>query len=188
MGSFGKDPASQFEALAALYAELPTMNCAGLCSDSCYSLVQTKLERAYTEANTGVRLGLVQMPPTACTALTMLNQCGVYAFRSMICRLWGMTPGMRCQYGCQPEGGFLTGQQTYEFLARAAELSGDEAMAARLREPFTDDPGRAERLLMMLQRHRDLAYEDRVRRAGDSAIFLVRPGQLSKERPRSGKW
>src|SRR4051794_18327512 len=116
---------SRFDQLAALYAELPTMMCQGLCSDSCFSLVQTPLERDYVRERTGVQLRLVQAPPTACPALGLLRTCLVYEARPMICRLWGMTPGMRCQYGCEPEGGFLTGRQAYEFLARAAELSGD---------------------------------------------------------------
>lgn len=184
--SKGKE--ARFAALAALYAELPAMACAGLCSDSCFSLVQTGLERDYTQARTGVRLDLVQVPPMACPALTMLNQCGVYTYRSMICRLWGMTPGMRCQYGCEPEGGFLTGRQTYEFLARAADLAGHDELAAQLRQPFQDDPERAENILMMLQRGRDLEYDDRVRKAGDRAVYLIGQGRLTKERPRGGRW
>ncbi len=176
------------EALLALYAELPKMVCQGLCSDSCSSLVQTRLERDLIAERTGVRLQLVQRPPAPCAALTMLNQCGVYDTRPMICRLWGMTSGLRCQYGCEPEGGYLTGQQFYEFLARAAELAGDPREAARMREPFRRNPERAERMMLSWQRHRDLDYADKVRRAGDAATFVVGPGRLSKRRPRGGTW
>lgn len=175
------------EALADLYAELPTMQCQGLCSDSCYSLVQTGLEQRFVRDRTGVELGLVQTPPTACPALTMLNQCSVYEARPLICRLWGMTAGMRCQYGCEPEGGFLTGQQMYEFLARAAELDGDLVTARQLREPFERDSERAERMMLALQRGRDLDYERRVAKA-HNPVFLVAPGRLSKDRPRGGRW
>lgn len=82
-GAAGK---GRLQALAALYAELPAMACQGLCADSCYSLVQTELERTFVRDRTGVELDLVQAPPTACPALTMLNQCGVYKARPMICR------------------------------------------------------------------------------------------------------
>lgn len=170
-------------ALAELYRQLPTMHCQGLCADSCYSLAQTPLEQRYVLAETGVRLGLVQTPPTACPALGMLNRCQVREVRPMICRLWGMTPGMRCQYGCEPEGGFLTGQQTYEFLAQVAELDGDVEGARRMREPFEVDPERAETMLVVLQRERDLDFEDRVRRARNP-VFLVGPGRFTRERPR----
>jgi Fe-S-cluster containining protein len=174
------------EALAALYEELPAMNCQGLCSDSCYSLVQTGLEQRFVRDRTGVELGLVQAPPTACPALTMLNQCGVYEVRPLICRLWGMTSGMRCQYGCEPQGGFLTAEQMYEFLARAAEIAGDPEEAKRLRAPFEVDPERAEKMMMMLQRERDLDYERRVRTA-KNPVFMVGPGRFVKERPRGGR-
>jgi Fe-S-cluster containining protein len=175
------------EALTALYADLPRMRCEGLCSDSCYSLVQTEVERGLVRDRTGVELELVQVPPTACKALTMLHQCGVYEVRPLICRLWGMTPGMRCQYGCEPEGGFLSARETYEFLARAAEISGDSVMAARLREPFEVNPENAERVMLMLQRHRDLDYERRVATA-KNPVFMVAPGRFQKERPRRGRW
>lgn len=182
--SADRSPAGARAALVALYAELPKMQCQGLCADSCYSLVQTPLERDLVADVTGVQLALVQAPPTACPALGMLNTCTVYEVRPMICRLWGMSSGMRCQYGCEPEGGFLSGEQFYEFLARAAELAGDQETAERMREPFRIDPGRAEKTLLALQRGRDLAYDDRVRQAGDTALFMVGRGRFTRERPK----
>jgi len=179
---------AQRDALVALYAELPVMRCQGLCSDSCFSLFQTRLERDHVREQTGVQLALVQAPPTPCAALTMLNQCGVYEARPMICRLWGMTMGLRCQYGCEPEGGFLTARQFYEFLARVAELAGDPDEARRMREPFEQDPEGAERRMLAWQRRRDLVYDDQVRRAGDSARFVVGQGRLTKKQPRGGRW
>jgi Fe-S-cluster containining protein len=183
----GRTAEGRMRALAELYERLPQMHCQGLCADSCYSLVQTRLEQQYVLAQTGVRLGLVQTPPTACPALGVLNRCTVREARPMICRLWGMTAGMRCQYGCEPEGGVLSAQQTYEFLAQVAELDGDVQEAARLREPFRADPEAAERAMLAAQRQRDLDYEQRVRSAANP-VFVVRPGRLSKERPRGGRW
>jgi Fe-S-cluster containining protein len=182
----GRWPQVTVDALEALYAELPAMQCQGLCSDSCFSLVQTPLERDYVANRTGVQLQLVQTPPTACKALGMLGTCTVYEVRPLICRLWGMTAGMRCQYGCQPEGGFLSAQQVYEYLARAAELAGDPALAEEMREPFRRDPDQAERMMRKFQRERDLDYEDRIRAAGASAMFITRAGQLTRDRPSSG--
>jgi Fe-S-cluster containining protein len=186
--SADRSPEGARSALLALYAELPTMQCQGLCADSCYSLVQTSVERDLVADVTGVRLALVQTPLTACPALGMLKTCTVYEVRPLICRLWGMTPGMRCQYGCVPEGGFLSAEQTYGFLARAAELAGDTATAEQMRAVFRDDPVLAERMMMRLQRERDLKYEDKVRRAGTTALFVTGPGQISKNRPRGGRW
>lgn len=186
--SADRSPAGARSALLALYAELPRMQCQGLCSDSCYSLVQTAVERDLVADVTGIELDLVQAPPSACPALGVLKTCLAYEVRPLICRLWGMTPGMRCQYGCVPEGGFLTAEQTYGFLARAAELAGDDATAEKMREVFRTNPELAEKMMLRLQRERDLAYEDRVRRAGPTAVFVTGPGQLSRKRPRGGRW
>lgn len=178
-----KSPAAKFQALADLYAELPVMECQGLCADSCFSLEQTRLERAYVRHGTGVELGLVQVPPSACPALGLLNRCTVREFRPLVCRLWGMTAGMRCQYGCVPVGGFLSAAQAYEFVARVTELDGDPVAADRLRAVFAADPEGADRVMLGLQRERDLQHADRVRRARNP-VFLLGPGRLSKERPR----
>jgi Fe-S-cluster containining protein len=186
--SADRSPEGARSALLALYAELPAMQCQGLCSDSCYSLAQTTVERDLVRDVTGIELNLVQVPPSACPALGMLKTCLAYEVRPLICRLWGMTPGMRCQYGCVPEGGFLTGEQTYTFLARAAELAGDDATARRMREAFEMNPALAEGILLRLQRERDLDYEARVQKAGARAVFLTGPGQLTKKRPRGGAW
>lgn len=183
MGGKGKSAEGVYAALAAVYAQMPTMQCLGLCSDSCYSLGQTRLERDYVRDRSGVELGLVQAPPTACPALDMLNRCSVYEVRPAICRLWGMARGMRCQYGCEPEGGFLTGQQAYELLAQVAELAGEPERAEEMRAPFREDPERAEAMLLRLQRERDLNYERKVR-AAKNPLFMVRPGVFSKDRPR----
>lgn len=186
--SADRSPEGAREALLALYAELPAMQCQGLCSDSCYSLVQTPVERDLVADRTGIELKLVQVPPTACPALGMLKTCLAYEVRPLICRLWGMTPGMRCQYGCEPEGGFLTAEQTYGFLARAAEIAGDDATAEQMRAAFRKDPVLAEKVMLRLQRDRDLAYEARVQKAGGRAVFVTGPGQMSKQRPRGGRW
>ncbi len=184
----GTNWSGRFAALVELYEQLPRMQCQGLCSDSCYSLVQTDLERAYVRDVTGIELQLVQTPPSACPALGMMNTCTAYEARPMICRLWGMTAGMRCQYGCVPKGGYLSAQQFYEFLAQVAELAGDVGAAAQFREPFEKDPELAEKMMMRFQRLRDLEYEDQVSAAGDTALFMVAPGRFVKQRPRSGRW
>lgn len=120
-------------ALAALYERLPPLQCQGLCSASCYSLVQTPTERDMIAERTGVQLQTVQVGP--CPALTMLRRCGVYDVRPLLCRLWGLgeSPLLRCPYGCEPEGGRLTDVEVDEWLARAADIDGDRATARFLR-------------------------------------------------------
>jgi Fe-S-cluster containining protein len=144
------------EALAELYAELPKMQCQGLCADSCASVGMTVLEQRHIRETTGKVLPLAHAGKL-CQALTVLRQCSVYEARPMICRLWGMVPAMRCNYGCQPEGGWLTDRQAYEFLARVAELAGDHAQARAFREPFEVlGDAEVERQLRGMQKQRDL--------------------------------
>ena len=49
------------------------------------------------------------------------NHCNVYAIRPLICRLWGLTPKMRCPWGCEPER-WLSEPETRELLAEMERL------------------------------------------------------------------
>lgn len=117
--------------LDALYAELPSMECAGLCHDSCGSIGMTVAEQRRIAAR-GVNLPLMAVFPDLCPALTMLKRCGVYPVRPLICRLWGLVRSMPCTHGCRPEGGYLTEAQGHAFLRRAMEI-GDQAAPRPLR-------------------------------------------------------
>lgn len=107
--------------LDELYAQLPEVECKGLCHDTCTVIDASQLERdRVTEA--GVELPEVLYPldrmfrdgaPPRCPALSPLNTCRVYRVRPFICRAFGMvltnpeTPirgPMMCDYGCVPDG------------------------------------------------------------------------------------
>lgn len=45
--------------------------------------------------------------------------CSVYEDRPMLCRLWGLVEGMKCQWGCVPER-YLTDREGREFLRAVA--------------------------------------------------------------------
>lgn len=108
--------------LEALYAELPSMECRGLCSESCGPVMMSRLEwQAICR-----RIG---REPRATATLTcpMLSEhrCTVYDIRPTICRLWGLVDDetMRCPHGCVPDR-WLTREEGYAFLRRAREISG----------------------------------------------------------------
>lgn len=164
------------QALRDLYAELPRMTCQGLCADSCASFGMTVLEQRVIRNTTGRELPLTHAG-SLCPALTMLRQCSIYEVRPMVCRLWGMVPAMRCDYGCTPEGGFLTDAQAYEFLARAAELAGDHEAAEGYRAPFRGYLAPiASRYLRKLQKERDLNHLRQVQAPG--TIRVAAPGRI----------
>jgi Fe-S-cluster containining protein len=111
----------------AVYAELPTIECQGLCHECCHSVGMEPHEQA-TIAQHGVDLPLAGFFPDGCPALTEDKRCSVYAVRPTICRLWGVVESMVCQYGCRPTT-YLTDAEGHRALARvrAAGLAARRA-------------------------------------------------------------
>ncbi len=60
-------------------------------------------------AKAGMSLPLISaqdakhVPPYDCPALTEEKQCAIYENRPAICRMWGVSEGTPCIYGCDPE-------------------------------------------------------------------------------------
>ena len=95
--------------LDVVYAELPTIDCKGLCQASCGPIVQarsvTQQELLHMQDSGGERRGRQQRQPLTCPYLTTdeAGRCSIYEARPAICRLWGIvdTPLMRCPHGCE---------------------------------------------------------------------------------------
>lgn len=94
------------ERLDAIYATLPTIDCKGLCHDSCGVVPMSRVEsRRILE-----REGMEKAPPLVkdeegawtCPLLTADKRCRVYDIRPLICRLYGVVQGMQCPHGCAP--------------------------------------------------------------------------------------
>jgi Fe-S-cluster containining protein len=104
----------------ALYAQLPSLACQGLCHDSCGPVDMSVRERARIIERAGpVTCG----PGASCSMLTAERRCGVYDIRPMICRLWGLLRGLRCPYGCEPER-WLTDAEACAFIVGADRIGG----------------------------------------------------------------
>lgn len=186
---------SRDDELDALYAELPQVDCLGACWDSCGRINMTSLEHRRTEqAGIAIPEGRPDDPPSVCPALTMLHQCGVYAVRPLICRLWGVTEAMRCGAGCRPLDGraLLTDRQAHEYFARACDIAGEHAEAESIRRPWREDPERAEQIMRQSrQRYEDQLLAESVRRrklldSGKPVAFVRGRGYLSAQPPAAG--
>ena len=138
----GLSPAQRIKALAAIYAQVPPIDCQGLCHTSCGPIQMTRTEHLATERR-GVTIPdrTVREAGAWCEALTMFKRCAIYEARPLLCRLWGVIEVLPCTYGCRPER-YLTGAQGYELLAQAYAIDGQKAMvrlfregAAAMREP-----------------------------------------------------
>jgi hypothetical protein len=108
--------------LDALYAELPRLDCRGLCAESCGPIVTTRVEWQRICRAAGYEpKALVGVDGLTCPLLKD-NRCTVYEVRPLICRLWGLVETMPCLWGCKPER-YLTHEEGLEFLTRAAEIN-----------------------------------------------------------------
>jgi Fe-S-cluster containining protein len=181
-------------ALEALYAELPSLECRGLCWHSCGPVDMSDTERERI-AERGVtiprydRAGAERYQATgtveACPALGPFRTCGVHEIRPMICRLWGSTETMRCPFGCRPSRE-LTEAESYALLERSREAGGVEDAPAI--DAYLADLARDPTMQPLLQRymHGDASVEAeliealrRSTRAGSQA-----PGRKTKGKKR----
>ncbi|WP_199523791.1 hypothetical protein [Micromonospora craterilacus] len=113
----GRDRTAEMD---QLYAELPDIDCKGLCHESCNAIAMTPLERDRIRER-GIDISPLHMP---CPALTPLRRCSVREVRPLICRLYGLVERMACPHGCRPEGGFVPEATARRLLARAEVIGG----------------------------------------------------------------
>lgn len=122
---------TRIQQLKDIYSRLPALNCAGLCHGSCGPIALSALEakRAYKAGN--VLLGLKFLRPDAtllqpCKALDQETKlCTIYDVRPLICRLYGMAEGLRCEHGCVPERE-VTKEEARALLQEVMALGGEQ--------------------------------------------------------------
>ena len=114
--------------LAVLSAQIPALDCRGLCQDSCgpIEMSQREFQRI------AERVGTEEM---ACTAehtcpLLQEGRCSVYPIRPLICRLWGVVETMPCPHGCVPTR-WLSQAEGFAILASATRVSEGRTRAIR---------------------------------------------------------
>lgn len=121
--------------LAAIYAELPTVNCQGACHDTCTAIAMTGIERRRIYRATGTQMENLShrdVPDGYRCPLLRWNRCSVYDLRPFICRLWGVTELLPCNFGCRPTPRWLTAAESFTLMARVWDLDGDRVRAAGL--------------------------------------------------------
>jgi Fe-S-cluster containining protein len=102
---------------AGLYAQIPDVQCKGLCQEACGPIDMHPYERAR------IRQAGVQIPAPekalaqlviggdyTCPALVD-GGCSVYDLRPIICRAWGASEAMPCDHGCRPTSGPLLSEE-----------------------------------------------------------------------------
>lgn len=112
--------------LEALYAELPKIECKGLCQECCGPIMMSRLEMSRIVKRCG---GIYRQVSTDGVCPMLDAKRGtfmVYDVRPMVCRLWGLVfdPLMICPHGCVPER-WLSDEESKAFLVRAKEIGGN---------------------------------------------------------------
>ena len=116
MSRYAKEQA-RYRALDVLYAELPSVECKGLCVEECSALTPIKGAEARRIGHKG------HGERTMCAHLKD-GRCTVYERRPMVCRLWGLADGppLVCRWGCRPSRA-LTLDEADEYLRQARLIS-----------------------------------------------------------------
>ena len=156
---------SALDEVRALYEQLPTIECKGLCANSCGPIDMTDAERGrltdlgvtipvFTQADAqawarGERLDCPALVGKGKHPLTgdRTGRCSVYEDRPLICRLWGLTESMPCPHGCRPSR-VMPDAEGFELIFEAMEVGGhrDYANLAHIRyvreryERWSEDP------------------------------------------------
>lgn len=120
---------SPLEQLQALYAELPTIVCRGLCDGACGPVMVSRLEVEQLGAPLTFHARTLR-----CVFLTDDRRCVAYDQRPMICRVYGMSRGLPCAHGCVPDR-WLTEAEGREFVARAMTIGGGMVVPDRAGPP-----------------------------------------------------
>jgi hypothetical protein len=118
------------EKLQAIYAEIPTGFCKGLCQEGCCSLGMWHIEAALIRKY-HTNLPVASDINSPCSALTEEGKCGIYNERPSICRAWGATAGhivpggvnIDCPFGCVPEEGTLSKARVIEIFGKIKKLN-----------------------------------------------------------------
>ncbi len=118
--------------MQALYAQIPNINCQGLCHQSCTIIPAAKIEiKRVRDACKGnvfhpIRFmrAMKEDPETpklpSCKAL-IDKKCSIYSMRPAICRLYGVAEGLKCDFGCSPER-FLSKIEAHSLIRQIEAL------------------------------------------------------------------
>jgi len=112
---------------AALYAQVPEIDCQMRCARHCGPIVVPETEWKRMERATGRG---ADADETTCVHLDVgSGRCRAHPMRPLVCRLWGVVEDAPCPYGCVPER-WLTRAEADRLLEQALMHSGGRVLAS----------------------------------------------------------
>lgn len=116
------------DSLERIYRAVPTVECKGLCAQSCGAIDMSPVERQrIAELGVDIPKPSIDTITEACPAL-IDDRCSIYANRPLICRMWGAVESLPCPHGCAATPGLLMDTGAQALIARSLKL-GKEATA-----------------------------------------------------------
>jgi len=117
------------DSLERIYRAVPTVECKGLCTDSCGPIPMSRTERMRIE-DQGVDIPdpatFIANGDTHCVALVD-GRCTVHEQKPLICRLWGAVESMPCPHGCEVTPGLLMDTGAQSLIRRSLRLDVADA-------------------------------------------------------------
>lgn len=99
------------------YAKVPSANCKGLCHEACAFVMCGDLEKKIISEKHGNK----EMLQAECPYLLTNKKCGIYDDRPLVCRFYGVVPGLPCPFGCEPDA-TLSATQASKIFNKVTDL------------------------------------------------------------------
>ncbi len=117
--------------LVGLYSSLPSIECKGLCVESCGSIAMTEIELKRMIDKSGTT---PTIDDHGTCSLLVDGKCSVYEVRPAICRMFGVAQGMECPFGCLPNPKYLNPEEGRRFLFQIDDATDNKPKRSTLPE------------------------------------------------------
>lgn len=104
----------QLKILTELRQTIPDAECKGLCHQACGIVPFAPIENAAIKNQKPIKT-------TTCPYLDENNQCSEYENRPIMCRLYGVSENLTCQFGCKVQ---VSSQQASDIIKKYSLLFG----------------------------------------------------------------
>jgi Fe-S-cluster containining protein len=114
------------ERVREIYDSLPTIKCQGHCWRTCGPVVMSSLELGRVAVARGSAGELFLDAKGHCPILDpKTHKCRGYEARPLLCRLYGVAKGLKCDWGCETEDGrYLSKTEAHRLLDEVDALGG----------------------------------------------------------------
>lgn len=119
-----------------LWEQIPDSKCRGMCQEACSAIAMSELELELLSGHRPLPFPRMQAMVDDLSArgndyrcpMLMNGRCTAYEDRPTICRLYGSESVLRCEWGCEPEEGYLSHSEGQRILGESLAIGGGPAI------------------------------------------------------------